>query len=324
MCDIKIFVSMRIDTESQIVPNPLYVPVYCGAVYGSGKLSILHDDVGENISGKRNQLGELTVAYWAWKNETAQYYGLCHYRRYLSFSKKRFRENVHAEVMEPFLDSKAMEKYGLLDAASMRGCIKTYDALLNQPADVRAIPLPTLQRVQNVYEHWAAHDGVFFDARVLPMLKEAIRQGAPEYAAWADRYFHQEWHRGFNCYVMRKDLFQSLCDFQFRVLSHLEPQIRERNLIGAYPRTLGYMGEILYGVYTYYLTVSGKYHVKECQLIHFEQTELPASLWKRCWERCMFFLKFRLENIGFRFFPKGSERRHIARNLYFALTDKIK
>lgn len=315
---------MRIDTESQVVPNPLYVPVYCGAVYGGGGLPILHDDVGENISRKRNQFGELTVAYWAWKNESAQYYGLCHYRRYLSFSEQRFQENVHAEVMEPFLDSSAMKKYGLLDAASMCRCIKTYDALLNRPADVRLIPLPKMQHVQNVYEHWAAHDGVFFDAQVLPMLREAIRKVAPEYATWADRYFQQEWHRGFNCYIMRKDLFRALCDFQFRVLSYLEPRLRTDNLLGAYPRTLGYMGEILYGIYAYYLATSGKYHVKECQLIHFEQTELPASSWKRCWERGIFFLKFHFENVGFRLLPKGSERRRIARKIYFAFTDKIK
>ena len=33
---------------------------------------------------------ELTVQYWAWKNVQADYYGLCHYRRYLSFSKNTF------------------------------------------------------------------------------------------------------------------------------------------------------------------------------------------------------------------------------------------
>ena len=85
--DIKIFVSHRIDMEAETIDNPLYVNVRCGAVYDKREnIDMVGDDTGDNISEKRESFSELTVMYWAWKNVEADYYGLCHYRRYLSFA----------------------------------------------------------------------------------------------------------------------------------------------------------------------------------------------------------------------------------------------
>ena len=67
--DIKIFVSHRIDLDSETIDNPLYIPVRCGAVYDEREdITMLGDDTGDNISEKRMSYCELTVQYWAWKN----------------------------------------------------------------------------------------------------------------------------------------------------------------------------------------------------------------------------------------------------------------
>ena len=44
-----------------------------------------------------------------------------------------------------------------------------------------------------------------------------------------------------------------------------------------YPRTLGYMGEILFGIYQYYL-LSQKCSMKETPLVLFENTQKDVSL----------------------------------------------
>ena len=91
MSNIRIFVSHRIDIDSETVDTPVYFPVRCGAVYDEeGNSEIQGDDTGDNISKLRMSFCEFTVQYWAWKNVDADYYGLCHYRRYLSFSDKRY------------------------------------------------------------------------------------------------------------------------------------------------------------------------------------------------------------------------------------------
>ena len=61
---IKIFVSHRIDLDSQTIDNPLFVPIRCGAVYDEREgITMLGDDTGDNISEKRTSFCELTVLY---------------------------------------------------------------------------------------------------------------------------------------------------------------------------------------------------------------------------------------------------------------------
>ena len=62
---IKIFVSHRTDQVSEIIDNPLYVNVRCGAVYDKRNPEeygyILGDDTGDNISEKKYKYSEMTV-----------------------------------------------------------------------------------------------------------------------------------------------------------------------------------------------------------------------------------------------------------------------
>ena len=119
--DIKIFVSHRIDQDSETIDNPLYVPVRCGAVFDErDNITMLGDDTGDNISEKRESFCELTVLYWAWKNVKADYYGLCHYRRYFNFSDKAGETTIAKPglscsgcIVEPFLNDEIRKKYAI-------------------------------------------------------------------------------------------------------------------------------------------------------------------------------------------------------------------
>ena len=62
MANVKIFVSHRIDLDSVVVENSIYTPVRCGAALDTKKeTTIVGDNTGENISDKREYLGEFTV-----------------------------------------------------------------------------------------------------------------------------------------------------------------------------------------------------------------------------------------------------------------------
>ena len=61
----------------------VYLPVHVGKE-GKEDIGFIGDNTGDNISTKNANYCELTGLYWAWKNISADYIGLCHYRRYFT------------------------------------------------------------------------------------------------------------------------------------------------------------------------------------------------------------------------------------------------
>lgn len=325
MPDIKIFVSNRIDINSVQVENPVYMPIACGAVFSDKGLAIQGDNTGDNISELRNMLGEFTVQYWAWKNMDIDYYGLCHYRRYLIFSDKHFRKAKYQQMcQEAFLDRGSMHKYGLDNEKHIRDLISRYDVIVNESVDVSHLWTPQGIK-ETVYEHWAAQDGIFINKQVLPVLLEMIKGQFPQYYTDACEYMNGRLHRGYNCYVMKRKIFHELNKFQFSILFSLKKMLTDSGLWGDMERTLGYCGEIMYGIYIYHLKKQGKYKIKELQLVYFEHTVLPDNKISYLLKKTLFRIKEYTEEICYVLFPKGSARRKCAKNIYFSMiSDKKK
>lgn len=273
MSEIKIFVSNRIDTDSEAVENPLLIPIRCGAAADTRTAQAVQgDDTGENISRRRESFCELTVQYWAWKNVHSDYYGLCHYRRYLSFSDKWRPMDAYHVVYEPMLLPSCKKKYGLLDEAAMRQIIEQYDAIVPVCADVREMPSPQGFQ-ETVGNWWAAQDGVFLEKKVIITMLELIDKLAPAYSAAAREYLNGSAFRGNNCYVMRKELFQRLCEFEFPILFELERIVDMRGYTGNLRRTPGYVGEILFGIFTYQISTHENWRVNQRQLVFFRNAQ---------------------------------------------------
>lgn len=319
MKDIKIFISNRIDVNSAQINNPIYIPVRCGACFDSQENpAMLGDDTGDSISQKRNSFCEFTVQYWAWKNVLADYYGLCHYRRYLTFAHKKFKANAQEQVQEAILNDAAIEKYDLLNEEQMRHIIEENDLVVNPAADVNNIPTPDGIK-HDVYGHWAGHHGVFIDKKTLPLLLRIIERLHPEYLESAQEYLHDKWHRGYNCFVMKRQLFEEMCQFQFDVLFELEKQLDVTDYTGNMKRTVGYMGEIMYGVFIYHLQKSGKYKIHETQMVYFEQTAVPRNQLHAVCRQFFCWLKIWSEDIGYVLLPKASRRREFIKKIYFSI-----
>lgn len=64
------------------------IPIQAGAALTDRKICAVRDDTGENISYKNRQYCELTALYWIWKNDCADYAGLCHYRRHFELDEE--------------------------------------------------------------------------------------------------------------------------------------------------------------------------------------------------------------------------------------------
>lgn len=320
MPSIKIFVSHRIDIDSELIDNPIYVPVRCGAVFDSeNPMKIAGDNTGDNISEKRMSFCEFTVQYWAWKNVQADYYGLCHYRRYLSFANQRFKTDEYTMIYEPILTPKGKEKYGLLNASEMESLIERYDIVTSEYANVDKMPTSTGHK-RTVAELWEAHDGEFFEKKSIDLLFELIDRMAPEYSISSREYFAGNLHRGFNCYVMRRELFYRLCKFQFPIMFEVERKLDTTGYTQTMHRTPAFLGEMLYGIFLYHVTTYENWRVKELQLVYFQNTERLKGRFGLASRYVWYWVDRCLREVVDPLFPKGSRRRERLKDIFYSLT----
>lgn len=265
--DIKIFVSHRIDQDSETIDNPLYIPVRCGAVYDDREgITMLGDDTGDNISEKRMSYCELTVQYWAWKNVKADYYGLCHYRRYIGFAGKKYETGIEEAnngcVVEQCLDQTRVAKH-CLNEEEMRKVIEDYDIIAIDPIKID---------ITNYGAMKGSPDYHNMDDVDLAM--DIIKRKYPQMITAVDSYMHHSpncWL--YNCWVMKADIFDEYSRWLFEILTEIEANVDNSYYSQQMYRTPGTLGERLWGIYLTYLIEQGKRRIKRQQLVFFKNAK---------------------------------------------------
>ncbi|MCR5143856.1 MAG: DUF4422 domain-containing protein [Lachnospiraceae bacterium] len=270
--DIKIFVSNRIDLDSEIVDNPLYIPVRCGAVYDKRKnVEMLGDDTGDNISEKRMIYCELTVQYWAWKNIDADYYGLCHYRRYFNFGEKLPNIGLKQGVLDA-LTEENIKKIGIDDKEKVIEEIKKWDLIVTPMYEMGKDTIAKFPG-RNARELWEKNCPNFLEPKSFDVMLNIIKELAPDYYKDAEYYMHRKKNsRGFDCYIMKKELFFSFCEFEYPLLGEFERRSKTEGYSTTQHRNVAYMSEWLYDIWIYHTTKNKQIKWTEKQLAVFNDT----------------------------------------------------
>lgn len=271
---VAIFVSHRIDLDSKLIKNPLYHHMRCGAVDDKRKgIRIAGDDTGDNISDKHDYINEFTVQYWAWKNYDADYYGLCHYRRYLSFADHEFpTKQFQGFIEEQKITWQAANKYRLDSPYKICSEVRKYDAVYCEPFAVENAPTRG-SKYKNYQASLVLHRRTLITEEHIDLLKTIIRENYPRYYAALLERLQSEEVIGFNLFVMRKELFFQMCEFEFGVIEQLLNKIDVTKYEGNSIRLVGYLGEILYGTYIQWLIDEGSYRLAEKQAVLFYRPE---------------------------------------------------
>lgn len=130
MSNIKIFTSYH--KKCELLKNKYIYPIQVGTdVNGIIYEDTLHDNTGDNISGKNGMYCELTAQYWAWKNTDADYYGFMHYRRYFSFNPSQLEEDTFGNVLYERLDAQAVEDLRL-NEKTIESFVNNYDVICTE------------------------------------------------------------------------------------------------------------------------------------------------------------------------------------------------
>lgn len=273
--EIEIFIACH--KPSELPANDYFVPIHVGAKNSKITLPDLQrDDEGDNISEKNPTYCELTAQYWAWKHSHADYIGLCHYRRYLSFSPKTFTNltpNHRKQVFVSVLTPETEAKYGLLDKEQMKKVIESSDVLVCQAQDLSLVSTPYGPQ-KTTLKHWMAHHMALINVYDLNEMFDIVKHDYPDIFQSMSEYMNDKYFYGFNTFVFRRDLFCEMCKFEFDVLSKLEKRVNIEHYNQQLSRIFGFMGEILFSSFVYHLKKTRKdIKVAERQMLYFDQTD---------------------------------------------------
>lgn len=200
--------------------DPMYMPLHVGAILHPDVCVEMQSDAeGDGISELNSTYSELTGLYWLWKNCSADYKGLVHYRRLLASSKTQKGRND-----DPYQRVVGSVELGeLLDRC----------------------PVVVAKRrnyyIDTVYDHYA-HT---FDASHFDECRNVLVGACPEYVPSWDKLMSSRGAHIWNMFVMREDLFNAYCSWMFGVIGELAARIDSTGLDAFQARWPGRVSERL-------------------------------------------------------------------------------
>lgn len=287
--DIKI--ALVTHRSFEIPKNKYLIPIHAGraiaesvskdGVINSEELewlckNTLADSTGDNISDKNRSYCELTALYWLWKNQRADYMGLCHYRRYFAFKQNLSdvfcsdeRNNGCLSVSR--LNEENILKYGLSEEALYNG-ISGYDAVFIKPIDLYK------NGIKSNYDAMKACPEYHIMKDVDNMIR-VIKDKYPDMSEIVDQYmFKYRYNYLYNCFVMKSDIFDRFCNWLFDILGEMEHYVDTKNYSLKQLRVYGLLAERLLGIWILWLKSQHKYNLKEVPLLFVENVAVIPDI----------------------------------------------
>ena len=274
--NIKILVSCH--KEVPLPKSDLYLPIQVGAANASSVIPGMQpDNAGENISDRNFSFCELSAQYWAWKNLDADYYGLCHYRRYFCFDGIEHPANDHLQIEADSLSDFSFRDYQINNEELIKETLQECDIVTPPYWDVSKAPTPAGIK-SSVREHMIAF-GLYTDEDVA-LVRSIVEEKQPEYLSNFDSYMSGNKYLGYSCYIMNKEYFNRFCEFEFSILLEFDRRFDYSNITPTRKRIAGYFGEVLYSVFISKIIQEGKARIKQVPLVFFldtSRTNLPSE-----------------------------------------------
>lgn len=202
--------------------DTMYLPLHVGKAGSSLSLPFPGDNTGLHISEKNPHYCELTALYWAWKNLSADYIGLVHYRRYFAIK----RPGWFCKDKFPYI-LKSTEVESLLNECSMILPKKrNYVIETNYSQFIHAHPKESIEKT-----------------------KEIIATLYPSYLPSFEQVMKRTTAHRFNMFIMEQKQFHDYCEWLFHILFTLEKQLDISSYNSYNQRIFGFISERLLDVY---------------------------------------------------------------------------
>ncbi len=233
--------------------------------------NLLGDDTGDNISSRNNEFSECSVLYWMYRNldlASYKYVGLFQYRRQLILNglydehKDDLEKRAYRCVHFKHIGDEHCREIGLTDEA-ITDILEDYDIILPYSSDLEPLG------ISSPYEDWVKKiPGAHVDDLIL--LESVIKRMHPELGAFTEAYLNSPEKRMYQIFISRPEVIIDYCHWMFDILFEAD-KLTDTSLYSTNGRrTLGYMAEILYGIYFKHMQADGGLKIKECGVAYIE------------------------------------------------------
>lgn len=226
--------------EYPFVKNECFLPVQVGKSLSDISLDYAEpDNTGQNISEKNASWCELTALYWAWKNLSADYYGLMHYRRMLHF---RAREGCY---LFHDITEKQIQTFGWTADAVRESC-QQFDIMTGPVWRIHPAGLP--EKVMNAWDFY----GREHDIRSLEIVVDIVKKNYQAHYLPLLQSLSDTTCVWGNIAVMKSLYFHEYCQFLFGVLEEAERRIEVPTHDSYQRRVFGFLAERLLNAWLVY------------------------------------------------------------------------
>jgi hypothetical protein len=278
---MKIKIAIAYHKPSIIISDNHYIPIHVGNLKSNIILNITGDDGMENISYKNPYYCELTALYWIWKNITADYKGLCHYRRLFTVRKipiyTKLKYSLKLCVIHILL----------IFSSKYRFCFIPQVKAKNEN-ELKSISLEFSNKLELIlkdgYDIIAPKKVKIYPLRVrdyfniigkihIDILEYILKNDYPEFYIYYMKAMNKTNFYYGNISIMNNNIFNEYCTLLFSILEKHENIIKDKKWVNnfeseiGYSRVSGYLGEIITNAFIFKYSLNNK--IKEVNIISF-------------------------------------------------------
>lgn len=220
MSDKKISIYIATHVKFDPPKDPIYIPISAGAALRP-EIPYKGDNTGFNISLRNKNYCELSVQYWAWRNDhTSDIKGLVHYHRFFVAGEGSNRHALNREEIEEKLSK--------------------YDVILNGDCSDDDVQGYNDDCSNSVYSSYAD----VHHQRDMDLVLEYVQNHYPkEFPSFCKEMMRT--HRwAINCVLItRAEIFDQYCSWLFPIYAWMDQRININEYDDYNRRIYGFLGE---------------------------------------------------------------------------------
>lgn len=237
----KIAIGVCHHKDGPFISDNIFMPIHVGSAKSELKKNEwFRDDSGDNISDKNESFCELTALYWLWKNVDAEYYGLMHYRRFLTF-------NVGDHGSYSFTSLDEASRAHSWNEKAFENSISKFDILTSPYWNVHPVGKP--ENIMTNYDFYAKDHF----AKDLDIVLDIIRKDNSEIYRSVIEHIYGTKCNFANLVIMKNDIFDRYCSWLFKILFEAEKMVDISNYDSYQKRIWGFIAERLLGAFINHL-----------------------------------------------------------------------